>query len=168
MCSILSERDAQHFENDELYQLGIHAVKVELDEEDVLEFEPCFFLPQFSKSLLTDYPIRENDRHNICLAGENYEHFDFQYHREHRGDLEEGKRHFKDAEMIYQTSLSLMRDYVERHLEAYHEGIDSEVPCFGALAPIDVVYVYLLQLLFHLKFDWVTNSLIKGLAAHSV
>lgn len=149
--SILSERDAPHFEIDELYQLGIHAVKVELDEEGILGFEPCFFLPQFSKTLLTDYPLRANDLDNRFIGGPNYEEFDFQYFCE--------LRDFEDLDFLQHACW--LSDFVERHLEAMRDGLPHELLSLEETVPIDYSYAYLLELLFHIRIVQVADYLLK-------
>ncbi|KAJ9355343.1 hypothetical protein C8Q69DRAFT_530598 [Paecilomyces variotii] len=128
--SILSERDAPHFETDDLYQLGIHAVKVDLDEEGILGFEPCFFLPQFSKTLLTDYPLRADSLDNRWRGGPNYEEFDFQYFCE--------LRDFEDLD--FWQHAGWLSDFVERHLEAVRDGLPHELLSLDETVPIDYSY----------------------------
>ncbi|GAD97859.1 hypothetical protein PVAR5_6542 [Paecilomyces variotii No. 5] len=122
--SILSERDEHHFEIDELYQLGIHAVKVELDEEEgILGFEPCFYLPQpqFSKTRL-----------ELWIVG-----FSISLHAPGDRDREE-ERSFEDEGSERQADI--VQDYVDRQIEAERDGIDSERQTLASVAPINFRY----------------------------
>ncbi|KAJ9245866.1 hypothetical protein DTO271D3_6111 [Paecilomyces variotii] len=60
----LEDLNTPNFEIDTLRELGICPVRVGFTEQDTLAFEPCFFLPRLPSTLLSDYPIRENERSN--------------------------------------------------------------------------------------------------------
>ncbi|PYH91589.1 hypothetical protein BO71DRAFT_443055 [Aspergillus ellipticus CBS 707.79] len=68
--SILTRRESSTYDLDELRDLGIHPVEVELcpSERQALKFEPCFFIPQFPPTLLSDYPIFEDVSESKCLS----------------------------------------------------------------------------------------------------
>lgn len=73
LAAALEELNIPNFEIDQLRELGICPVQVGFTEEDALAFEPCFFLPQLPSTLLSDYPIREEDSDNESLLEEERE-----------------------------------------------------------------------------------------------
>jgi hypothetical protein len=124
--SILSKRESPNFEIDELCQLGIHPVQVELTEADVLKFEPCFFRPSFPPSLLSDYPIREDDEDNEIL----------------RSSPDPDSESESDGEPSPIEDAFSTNRYVNLQCHATRDGFDGGLTAFYELGTLDSGCVY--------------------------
>ncbi|RAL09779.1 uncharacterized protein BO97DRAFT_457715 [Aspergillus homomorphus CBS 101889] len=66
LLSILADREGDEFAIEELRQLGIQMIPVDrsVGGDDLLAFNPCFFLPKYPPSLFTDNPIGKDNLDN--------------------------------------------------------------------------------------------------------
>ncbi|GAD98974.1 hypothetical protein PVAR5_7678 [Paecilomyces variotii No. 5] len=125
----LENLNIANFEIDTLRELGICLVQVGFTEEDTLAFEPCFFLPQLSPTLLSDYPICEDREHNERLLEEE---------GILKCDTSEPESDSDDSMILGTQDYSFINErFVSLHLDAIRDGFDDddddEITSFGDL-----------------------------------
>ncbi|GAQ08026.1 hypothetical protein ALT_5347 [Aspergillus lentulus] len=129
---ILERVNPPNFGIDELCELGLKPVRVELTpDKELLEFEPCFFLPQ-PTSVLLEHPFSPEEREYDIEHGETYATIlddILEWYPNTENPEEKAREQYERAQAILRedgpdwlSNLEHLEDHIGSHLGAWRSG----------------------------------------------